>query len=47
MFPIIIYCKPGLIKEWKISEKIMVIDSLIIIPCLILNPLSDTESQIR
>lgn len=38
MFPIIIYCKPGLIKEWKISEKnygYRFLDN---------NPLSVTES---
>lgn len=40
MFPIIIYCKPGLIKEWKISEyKIgyRFLDN---------NPLSNTESLV-
>lgn len=40
MFSIIIYCKPGLIKEWKISEKKIgyrFLDN---------NPLSNTESLV-
>lgn len=46
MFSIIIYCKPDLIKEGKISEKNYGYRFFIIIPCLILNPLPDTESLV-
>lgn len=40
MFSMIIYCKPGPIKEWKISEQnngYRFLDN---------NPLSDTESLV-